>query len=96
MTALMAIVLLLQSVMPVSVFANAGPVANAVLYDTRLATIQISDQYNALVASGNPSVWQTIQLAARLYAVTMAGPSCEQQAVAANTSRLLDTQRPAA
>lgn len=88
----MAMLLLVQSVMPASIFANAGATTTAVSYDTRLATIQIAEDYSALMKTQNPSLWQTIQLAARLYAVTIVGPSCEQQASAANTSRLLDSQ----
>lgn len=92
MTTIMATVLLIQSVLPVSLFAGTIWATADTSFDTRLATIGISERYNSLVKSWSPSSWEAITLAAKLYAISMVGPSCEQQASATNTSRLLSSQ----
>ncbi len=51
MTTVMATVLLIQSVLPVSLFASELPVAIRTSFDTRLATIKIAERYDALVKS---------------------------------------------
>lgn len=60
MTTVMATVLLIQSIIPVSLFASELPVVVRTSFDTRLATIKIAEKYDALVKSGTPSAWEAI------------------------------------
>jgi len=89
-TTLMATVLLLQSIMPASLFANEDP--SAVSFDTRLATMDITETYNNMVKDWKMWISSAAGLAARLYAVRMVGPSCELQVSTAKAARLLDSQ----